>query len=191
MKVYFLGSIKGKNKYLRYYELIVNELRKQGHTVVENTLNPEEDYVYSLDQDEKVAYYKKITGWINSADVIVAEVSYQSLSLGHEVTLAVEREKPVILLYTGGNEPHLLQGMTSDKMIISQYDESDVAVVLRQLLGDARDQMDVRFNFFVSPQIVSYLDWISQKRRMPRAVFLRRIIEEEMEANQDYAKENF
>ena len=45
---------------------------------------------------------------------------------------------------------------------------------------------DVRFNFFISPTIGLYLDWISKNKRIPRAVYLRKLIEEEMRENKEY-----
>jgi hypothetical protein len=44
----------------------------------------------------------------------------------------------------------------------------------------------VRFNFFVSPKILTYLDWVGQKRMIPKSVFLRNLIEREMKKDRDF-----
>ena len=61
--------------------------------------------------------------------------------------------------------------------------------VLKYAVEEAKNQLDVRFNFFVTPEILSYLDWITQRRRIPRAVYLRKMIEDDMKKNRDYEKE--
>jgi len=50
----------------------------------------------------------------------------------------------------------------------------------------ANKNIDVRFNFFVSPKIISYLDWVSKNRMVPRSVFLRELIEKEMKKDKDF-----
>lgn len=188
MKVYFVGSIVGKKKFGDNYKKIVKAIEKTGSKLFENTLNPSEEYVYGLSEKDKMNYYKQLIRWINAADVVVVEASQQSTSLGHEITVALDKGKPVIALYTKGNDPHLLQGLTSDKMLLAEYDIDDIDFLIRDLFEDAQDQMDVRFNFFVSPKIVNYLDWIAKKKRMPRAVYLRRLIDQDMDKNKEYSQ---
>jgi len=53
-------------------------------------------------------------------------------------------------------------------------------------LEEAKRRMDVRFNFFVSPKILAYLDWVAQKRMVPRSVFLRNLIEKEMKKDKGF-----
>lgn len=187
MKIYFIGSISGKEKYLENYQKIVGTLESQGHTVIENTLKPSQEYVYDeITDDEKVKYYKQVLKWINKADVVVAEASHSSLSVGHEISVALEKSKPVVVLYTEGNAPHFLEGITSDRLIIENYNMNNLASVLNASVDYASDQQDTRFNFFISPKIANYLDWISKSKRLPRAVYLRNLIEDHMTDNQEY-----
>lgn len=187
MKTYFVASIAGKSKYFKNYQSIVATLKKQGLDVIcEDVMNTTENEVSSLSDDRKVKHYKDVLKWINSTDILVTEVSYPSINIGHEISVALEKGKPVIALYTGENEPHLLQGLVSDKLLILHYDLDNISSVLRGAIEDAKDQMDVRFNFFISPKIGAYLDWIAKNRKLPRAVFLRRLIEEHMAKNKSY-----
>lgn len=186
MKIYFVASIAGREKYLRNYELIVDALNKQGHTIFEDTLRPSNDEVYGLDDNEKVDFYKQVLKWINQSDVIVAEVSHSSLSVGHEISVALDKGKSVIVLYTEGHAPHFLEGINNDKLLIEKYDERSLENLLRNSLDYASDQQDTRFNFFISPRIAGYLDWIAKDKRLPRAVYLRNLIEDHMNNNQEY-----
>ena len=79
--------------------------------------------------------------------------------------------------------------MQSDKLQVASYNDNNLDEVLTLSIDYASEQVDTRFNFFVSPLIVNYLDWVSKKKRIPRAVYLRRLIEQEMKANPEYNEE--
>jgi nucleoside 2-deoxyribosyltransferase len=186
MKIYFVGSISGRQDLGEQYQAIVDTLSDQGHEVWENTLEPSKEYVYGLSKKEKKDFYKEVVNLIKKADVIVAEVSHPSLGVGHEVSLALDKNKPVILLYTDTMAAHFLEGIESDRMIASQYSLDELEEVLESGLRYAKNQQDTRFNFFISPRHTAYLDWIARTMRIPRSVYLRRLIEQHREQNEDY-----
>jgi len=72
--------------------------------------------------------------------------------------------------------------------MLVEYTLPELKRTLDYGLEEALNQVDVRFNFFISPQIGRYLDWVSQKKRIPRAVYLRKLIEEEMNSNTEYGE---
>jgi len=187
MKIYFVASIRGKSKYLENYKKIIKILKDLGIDVFcQDVLETTEEVVSTLSDERKIKHYKDVLKWINVADLVVAEVSYPSINVGHEVSVALEKGKPVIVLYTQDNEPHLLQGLISDKILTIKYSLRELKETLEDALESAKDQMDVRFNFFVPPRIIAYLDWIAKNKKLPRAVFLRRLIEEHMKRNKEY-----
>ncbi|MFC1653294.1 hypothetical protein ACFL1M_00410 [Patescibacteria group bacterium] len=181
MKVYFTASVSGSKKYLNHYKKIVETLEKLDCKVLEQTTKVNEDYVYNeISDDDKVGYYKQVLKWMNQADVVLVEASSNSLSLGHEITVALEKGKPVIVLHSTGKASHFLVGVKSDKLIVEKYSLEDLEDVLEFAIKEAAGKTDTRFNFFISPKIANYLDWIARKKRVPRAVYLRRLIEEDM-----------
>jgi 2'-deoxynucleoside 5'-phosphate N-hydrolase len=186
MKIYFVGSISGRKKYLSSYKLIVETLKKAGHQVTENTIEPTDDYVFNLTDDQKVEYYKQVLKWIRLSDVLVTEVSHPSLGIGHEISLALERGKPVLALYTEGQAPHFLEGMGSDQIAVVKYDEQNLRTELASALDFVSQSADTRFNFFISPKHVQFLDWVAQTKKIPRSVYLRQLIEKDRDNHQEY-----
>jgi len=187
MKVYFTASMFGRDKYLDNYKKIVAKLRAMDIDVYEETIDVSKEYVYEeIADEEKVAYYRKILRWINEVDIVVVEASAQSLSIGHEITLALERNKPVIVLYSEGRAPHFLVGVKSDKLLIEKYVLDDLNKTLKGAIEYASEQQDTRFNFFISPKHQNFLDWVSKTKKIPRAVYLRRLIEKKMKEEKGY-----
>jgi len=189
MKIFFIASIHGKEKYGDNYSTIVKFLNKTGHTVFsDHVLKISKKEINEWENEKKVSFHKKIMDKIKTVDVVVAEISYSSMSVGYLISLALDCGKPTIVLYSGKKEPHILSTIEkSDRLFLYKYNNLlDLENNLKGLIEDASDQMDVRFNFFISPKIGAYLDWISKNKRIPRAVFLRRLIKEHMKKNKKY-----
>ena len=186
MKIYFVGSISGKDRYLKHYQKIISSLKQLGHEVSEITLEPTKEYVYGMSDEKKVEQYKRVLKWISDADVVVAEGSYSSMGVGYEISLALEKGKPVIVMYEEGQSAHFLEGIESDRLAITKYRIENLDKVLEDALDFSSKQRDTRFNFFISRRLSSYLDWISRKRRIPRAVYLRQLIRKEMQRKREF-----
>lgn len=187
MKIYFTASLRGKKEYDQNYSEIVATLNKLGYKVFsEHILGKNQTVASELSKEDARKNYNKILTEIKKAEVVVAEVSTQSLSVGHELTEAMTFNKPLIVLYSGDKKPGLFFGSDYDKMQIVQYDLGKVEGVLEEAIDRALKHIDVRFNFFVSPRILAYLDWVAQKRMIPRSVFLRNLIEREMKKDKDF-----
>lgn len=187
MKVYLVASLQGKKQYQQNYEKIAQVLEQLGVEIVNTdflTVNSSD--LTDVTSSEEKKYYKNVQKWINKADVVIGEVSYRSTSVGHEVTLALSKNKPVILLHVKGKKPTLFTGIENDKLQLMEYEMENISEILKYALDYASDSQDTRFNFFISPKHQSYLDWIAKNKKIPRSVFLRRLIEVHMEQNEDY-----
>jgi hypothetical protein len=114
------------------------------------------------------------------------EVSGHSMSMGYLISNALEMNKPVIALHNKEHTPVFIKGINDSRLIISEYDKENVEQVIKEALNKANSLIDVRFNFFINPKILNYLDWIAQKRMLPRSVFLRNLIEREMKKDKEF-----
>ncbi|MBP9817389.1 hypothetical protein KBC75_01355 [Candidatus Shapirobacteria bacterium] len=188
MKLYFSAPRAYREKFGVNYENIMKVLVKSEYKVTDNGRLKSPSGAYSsLSKNDRLGLYRTMLKNIEKADICVFEASFPStLHIGHEITVALEKGKPVIVLHTADHEPILFTGIQNNKVIWIEYDESNLMPKLTEALEQARKIIDVRFNFFVSPRILSYLDWVAKKRMIPRSVFLRDLIEKEMKKDKDY-----
>lgn len=187
MKILFTTSLTGKKFYLNNYKEIVEVLEKGGHKVISNhILKTTRSEIEKESSRERQEYHKKLHHWINQSDLVVVEVSYPSTGVGYILTYALEKGKPVLALHVEEKIPITLMSEPSDKLILASYSLNDLPKILPGLVKEAKENMDVRFNFFISPRIGCYLDWIAKKKKVPRAVYLRRLIEEDMKKSKEY-----
>ena len=80
----------------------------------------------------------------------------------------------------------MLRDEGGDLLLLAPYNDGNLETVLADALDYASSHQDVRFNFFISPAIGNYLDWISKEKKIPRSVYLRNLIEKDMEENEEY-----
>jgi hypothetical protein len=99
---------------------------------------------------------------------------------------ALEEGKPVVLLHLESLQPYFAEGIQNERLQILSYTEETIKEVLEYALEIAKEKMDIRFNFFIPPKIGVYLDWVAKNRKLPRAVFIRKLIEEHMKRDKEY-----
>lgn len=187
MKVYFTASARGKSLYYQSYRDIHKSIEDLGHKNLDDLiLKINENVFYEGTHEEQVKLYENTINLIKKADVIVLEITVPSLSMGYVLHKAIEMNKPVIALYSPGTIPFFVQGIDSEKLQVLEYSSESLNSVLSDALIYAEESSDVRFNFFISPSIGHYLDWVSKVKKIPRSVYLRGLIEKDMAINENY-----
>lgn len=187
MKIYFSASRLYKAQYSENYKKILNVLKKSGCELLDNTYFKPSPSGYLMPEGDRKNLYRSMLKNMDNSDFCVFEASYPStLHIGHEITLAMGKSKPVIVLYTKDHEPILFKGIPNGKIIWIEYNDDSLEKQLNEAIERSKKEIDVRFNFFVSPKILAYLDWVAQKRMVPRSVFLRDLIEREMKKDKEF-----
>lgn len=189
MQVYFIASSRLVDKnneiYTQMYKAISSEYKMVTDKVWKWIKDGVVDLKHATLQAKKENYDQTIKD-INKSDIVVMEVSAHSMSMGYILNKALEINKPVIALYTSDSQPVFIMGINNPKLILKEYRADNVEKILWDSLKEAKSLIDVRFNFFVSPKILTYLDWVGQKRMIPKSVFLRNLIEKEMKKDRDF-----
>jgi hypothetical protein len=191
MKVFLLAPIQARPDFDDVFRFIVDTVKGLGHTI-------DADYLFKVTEEKLREWaeteidnvhdmHKKNIKSIKQSNVVIAEVSHQRFSIGYFISLALEWGKPVIVLYKKGLHFSLLQTLESNDLLVAyEYDSlEDLGDNLKGLLEYSANRHDTRFNFFISPKQQLYLDWVSRQRRIPRSVFLRRLIEEYRDRDTD------
>ncbi len=189
MQVYFVASSRlvGKDTelYLRIYKIISSEHKMVSDKVLKWIKSGIKDLSKESIETKKENYLHVIK-CIKKADIVVMEISGHSVSMGFILSKAMEENKPVIALYTAEMDPVFVKGIVNSKLILTEYNKKNLEQVISDSINKAKCLVDMRFNFFVSPKILNYLDWVAQKRMIPKSVFLRHLIEREMKKDKDY-----
>lgn len=187
----FVGTIRQKSQYEGAFLKLVSILENEGHEVVhDHVTSKKQSDLDKMSADQDSDFHTNILKNIQKSDIVVSEVSSNSLSVGYLLSYAASSGKPLLVFYhTKTNEPNLFRSLAknSSKIFLVKYSSLDeLKSQILEYVEYAKDQVDVRFNFFISPSIGNYLDWISKTKKVPRSVYLRNLIEKDMSKNEKY-----
>lgn len=188
MNIYFTAAVSLKEIYGENYSLIVHALEKLGHKVIHSHITESSlKSILETTEEQRVEFYKKVVKWMTEADLVVAEVSFPStLNVGYEVSIALEKGKSVVGLYLAGTSSPLFDGMKTERFVYEKYTRETLDKVLQESLEYVQQNSDTRFNFIVPRKILEYLDWVAQHKNLPRSVYLRNLIEQDIKKNKEY-----
>ena len=190
MKVYFNASMAGQEKYSKEFKAIIKIIEDLGNDVYSEHIsqrNPKDVNNQTTEQHE--ADFKKARDQIQKSDVMVVEATYPSIGVGHTMTIALEMHKGVLVLYQ--NTPHgLLVGDPNRLLTLKKYSLKDIEElksVIETFLEKANKRLlNKRFNLMIDETEDEYLEWVSQKRGISRADYIRQLIDEDLKNDNDY-----
>lgn len=184
MNVYFTASVVGKDTYLKNYHKIIDILKAKGYTVqADHILGVTEADIHMKTREERLRFHKQLETWIQKSDCMIVEASFPSISVGYEISIALQYRKPVLILYSVGDPPSLFAYHVDEKLISEKYTLDTVEAIVNDFINYVHGATDTRFTFFITPQIASYLEKVSKKEKMPKSVYLRKMIEAHMQQN--------
>ncbi len=182
MRAYFTASIVGRKFHLENYQKIVRILESQNVEVTdEHILKVSEKDIQLQSKEQRLKFHDQLEDWINNADFLVAETSFPSISVGYEISMALDRGKPVLILYSEGDAPALFAYHQNEKIVSEMYTDESLPIIISDFLHFVRGEADTRFTFFISSKQASYLAKMGKKNRVPKSVYLRSLIDKDME----------
>ena len=131
MKIYFAGSIRGGREDATLYLQIIEYLKTFGEVLTEHIGDPG---LTSAGDDGPTDIYihNRDLNWLQSSDVLIAEVTTISMGVGYEIGRAVESGKKVLCLFrpdSGKNLSAMISGCEDLKLInYGNFEEAKNAI---------------------------------------------------------------
>ncbi len=194
MKVLIAASARGKSKFEEYYRRIYNHVEKLGNKNLDDFIiraEPEKFYASIRKGNEgrkkfEEAFTDALTK-IRYADVNIFECTEQSFSIGYLVQKSIETNKPTIVFYLEDEEnyppSYFLLKSNDEKLIVKSYNKDNLEKVIEESLKKATAVADKRFNFFLSPFQLSFLNEAAREQGITKSTFIRNLILEHRRKN--------
>jgi hypothetical protein len=177
MKIFFAVSPRAVSKYELEFSKIFNLIEKLGHSNLNNLpIDSEPDKFYQKSDIELNEIHIELTRKIKEADIIIIETTIHSLTMGFYTKMALDLDKPVILLHQPGSKPYYFSAIQNERMQIVEYRLSTLPDVLPEAIDYAKQFMDVRFNLMIPSELNEYLKWAAQRFHTVRSNFVRNLI---------------
>ncbi len=200
MNIYLTVSYRGASENKEDLLKLISHLESTGHRVSRRVFRSNSDKLESEEESIKnilsfknadlAEIHKTILRKIREADVVIADTSTSSSSVGYEIAMAQAERKPILVLHNKkriGFLADILGGNTAKIFKLVQYDEIEKSLAeVDAFLKSARDMIDTKFILIISPEIDRYLEWVAEERRMHKAQVVRNAIEDMMAKDKDY-----
>ncbi len=167
------------------YKLIVKTIIDLGHTIPENwVMKVESGEVIKDEEIKKDELYQEGIEAVKMADLLVAEISIQSVGVGYQIATAMQAKIPVLCLLSeefGLGEPsQIIQASNSPLITIRHYKKANIRTVLEKYFREFRKKSLMKFNFIITPEIENYLNWKSRNGKLSKSEILRSLIKEKI-----------
>ncbi len=193
MQVNFIASRTNMKQDMPYFRAIKNTIQHSGHKLTRDWIEEVYGMVVENRYEEEVrkADWKKINkaqiNALGKADVVIVEASARSFSSGYQACLAIQSQKPTLLLTRGGPLGGTFRSsLSSDFVRNVEYTNEDELneAVTHFLQENSIGPKDLRFNFFIDRKIHTYLRWVSYKTGKPQSEIIRELLNREIDRDQ-------
>ncbi|MDX2776549.1 ribbon-helix-helix domain-containing protein [Streptomyces caniscabiei] len=179
MIVHLSGSLHNLEEDLEYLQTIVGVIHDLDSTLAFNWIDPaviqKKENIQVKDWTPHVQHNLDA---IKKADVVIIDASHYAFSHGFQTAAALEHNKPVLVVSRDRFKHKYITGFTSHLLSYSQYtSKEELEKIVRTFLKkNVVHTKDLRFNMFLTREIVQYLDERSQESGVNRSEIIRDLI---------------
>lgn len=195
MKIYFTCTTSNFKENKKDYYRIRNYLVDQGHILTRDWMKHTEERIDRGGDDvtDIKSIYDKCIQALNEADLVIIEDTVSNFSTGHQITLAIMRNIPTLVLWKGKKHRHFknmfIHGVDSDYLEIEEYNEDNLEKIINRFINKYEDkEQKKRFHLVLNNVERKYLDWAHFNKGESRTKMIRRALRKTIESDESYKK---
>jgi hypothetical protein len=193
MKIYFTASTAQFNKYKKTYFAIRDFLVQENHTLTRDWIKHTGERIAQgeLNVRNIKDIYNKCVLAINQAQLVIIEDTVSNFSTGHQITLALQKQKPTLVLWQGKKHRYFNQmfihGIDSEYLQIAQYEPENLKTIITAFINKYQDfNNKTRFNLVLNQYERNYLDWVQFNRGISRTKIIKEVLKHRIDADNEY-----
>lgn len=124
-------------------------------------------------------------------DMLIAEIRDFSVEINYQIVLSLTEKKPVLCIYPEGsnvskNLPSA-RGNIAKNLTLRSYSKHSLSEVIKEFVESiGQGGQAERFNFFLTPDLKEYVNWVPFGRGITRSGFIRQLIRDQMKNDENY-----
>ncbi|SRR5260221_5945028 len=192
MKIWFGCSTSEFIKYKENYFAIRNFLVEDGHLLTRDWLKPTLDKIQEGQRKIGVEeIYTAVMKAINEADMVIIEDTVSNFSTGHQITVALQRNKPVLVLRAQPKrkffDKSFLDGLKSPNLEIHEYNLKNYKEIIRAFIKKFENSNKKnRFHLVIDEVERKYLDWAQFQKGESRTTLIRKSLRKTINEDPKY-----
>jgi hypothetical protein len=194
MKVYFACSTKDIERHARDYRAARDEIVNLGHNIsrdwIDYSINVASKNIEDIPSHK---LYKDIMTAILTSDAVIFDITVRSMSVGHQITQALNAGKPVLVIRRKKKKESLkklfLEGSDYKDLQVSEYKNADeIQKLIKQFLNKYDKKTQKRFNLVMSGAQENYISWASFNYKKTKTDIIHESIDRMIEKDPVYKK---
>lgn len=196
MKVFFTCTTLDFKKYKKYYyairKFIVDEKYILTRDWLLNIKTHPKQFEENRNGSEEI--YNLTMKAAHEADCIIVEDTVSNFSTGHIITFALQRNKPVLVLYLKNSKKgyfakNLIHGIKSDYLEVKEYTLKNYKSIIRSFLKKYNNAKEKnRFHLVLDSVERNYLDWAQFHHQKSRTKLIRESLRKRISTDRQYNK---
>jgi hypothetical protein len=195
MKIYFTCStaefLEHKKNYFAIRDLIVRE----GHILTRDWMRRATSRIEAGQEvlkDIQQIYDECIKG-INDSELVIIEDTVSNFSTGHQITIALQRQKPTLVLWSKPKHRHFkqtfIQGIKSQYLEVAEYNLDNYQEIIKKFIKKYENASHkTRFHLVIDDVERKYLDWAQYQKNKSRTNVIREALRKYLDGDEDYQK---
>jgi hypothetical protein len=190
MLVHLIAPVDGLIENIDNLRFLVKSLKEQGHELARDWLEVAYQEEVNKTKNSDTVWQEIIQNNLEAiakADVIIADITYDSTTIGYQVAIAIQQKKPTLLILQEGREVSpFTWNIPSSFLKRVEYNKDNLLDQVAPFMQENDiTTKDMRFNFFIDRPIYNYLRWAALKTNKTKAEILRELVKREIE-KKDY-----
>lgn len=167
-----------------YMSLIKHIRSNEAHITYDWVENAYVDLKNNNKQDEDFNNLK--SNGIDESDIVIAEMSAKSIGVIHQITIALQKSKPTLLLRPYSKSLQQIEAIKSNWFVEKQYkDVSNAKLLISEFLKTYSSDKKIRLHLVISAYENSYLSNEMKKQGISKTEIIRNLIKSEADNAKD------
>jgi len=194
MKVFFTCSTRSIEKYSKNYRAIRDAIISSGNKINRDWID------YSINVAKRNTpdvpshtIYEDVMTAILTADAVVVDATIRNMALGHQLTYALQNEKPVLLLRLktkkDTKEKLFVEGSKFKNLNAHEYTTpKEAKAIVKQFFEKYKNKPKKRFNLVLTGSQYNYINWAAYYYKKTKTDIIHESIEDSAEKDSLYKK---
>jgi hypothetical protein len=181
MKVTFNCSTVRITEFKSFYRAAVSAIKEE-HTLVRDWIERSIDAIEN--GKEPIPYseiYQDVMSTILQTDVAIFDCTVKSMSMGHQLTFALDKNKPTLILVNkseGPLENLFISGNKSPLLTIKSYtSEAQITSIIKTFLRSHGEHSKTRFNLVLDKSQDMYVRWASKRYNKSKTELIKQSVD--------------
>ena len=196
MRIYFTADNQAPEPMQKVFLQIIDILSQAGVLVLSN-LAAKNISGFSSQDLEKIDQAGEVM--LEKMDALIIDGTRPLPESGYLIAIALAHQKPILYLSQKGrlinkNLVHLQKDKNTAKFLfLEYYNQNDLANLILEFLqkvekGEGREMPSIKFTLRVTSRIERYLHWKTHNTKISKADFLRNLIDNLIDQDENYKK---